>query len=209
MITRSPILVAAAVACAALVARPRAANALLLDARVGLAAPAQGNLEDDLGLDVGLGAGASLGFELAEFLAIDLRYDALLLYGSAADGVDSTWMSHAVTLGPELELRWDAFELYVGAHPGVYFTQLGLDAELRREIDVDTDWSIDFGLNAELGARWFLSDRFFLGAEAAYHLVLVNDDHWGFDVEGAEFEGGPIDESVGALTFGMTVGYRF
>ena len=44
-----------------------------------------------------------------------------------------------------------------------------------REINVDSDWSVDFGFNAEIGTRWFLSDSFFLGAEAAYHLILLND----------------------------------
>ncbi len=209
MTTRSSIFVVAALACAALLTPPRDAHAHVLSARVGLAAPLHGDIEDDLGLDVGFGAGASFGFELAEFLSLDLRYDALLVYGSAAEGVDTSWMSHAVTLGPELDLRWQAFQAYLGVHPGVYFTQLGIDAAFRREVNVDTDWSIDFGLNAEIGTRWFLSERLFLGAEAAYHLILVNDDHWGFDVEGTAFEGGPIDDSVGTLTVGMTLGYRF
>lgn len=184
--------------------------------RIGVAAPIQGDVQDDLNLDMGLGAGASIGFDLTELLAIDLRYDALLLYGDFSSSVDTSVMTHAISLGPEVVFRREPVEVYLGAHPGLYFTQLSIDGEIdprplfpRQNVNIDSDWSIDFGLNAELGVRWFLSEGFFLGAEATYNLVLLDDSHLGFDVEGTSFEGGDISDSMGTFSVGLTFGCRF
>jgi len=191
-----------------------AAGAITASGRIGIAAPVNGDVQDQLNLDVGLGAGASLAYDLFDFLSLDVRYDALLLYGSVLNGVDSSTVTHAVSFGPQLEFREDPFELYVGFHPGAYFTQLSMSGKLQgpvrpREINVDSDWSVDFGFNTQAGTRVFLTNELFLGAEVGYHLVFLDDSHLGFDIEGTPFHGGKIDDHMGSIDVGATFGYRF
>lgn len=194
----------------------RAAGEVTIGGRAEVATPVVGNVPDDLNFDVGLGSGASVNVRVLDFLSVDLRYDALLLYGTIFDHTDTSWVSHSISLGPEIDIRRDPVEVYLGFHPGVYFTQLGASGPLTtrvpatsRTVTVTSDFSTDFGFNTEAGLRWFPGQGFYVGPEIAYHLVYLSSDHLGFEINGTSFKGGKIDDSVGTFTAGLTFGYRF
>src|SRR5690349_8141472 len=73
-----------------------AAAATTATGRFGVAFPVNGDVPDDLGLDIGFGGGLSLGTDVMDFLALDVRYDALLLYGDVGNA-DSSSQTHALS----------------------------------------------------------------------------------------------------------------
>lgn len=214
---------------------------LLVSGRGGLAAPVQGESFDDLNLDMGPSTGLTVGLEVWEMVSIEARIDAMWLFGDSkfsetkntlrgpttfAFDLETTALSYGITLGPSVLFRHEAAEVYLGFQPGVYLTRFFVDysatASAPRDFasaegkSADSDLSVDFGFDAEIGARLFLNEAFFLGAEVGYHLVFLRGEEV---AEATEFQLGrtkatsgfesELDENVGLIVAGLTIGYRF
>lgn len=208
----SPILAVLALVAPALAARAHAG--VLLEGRVGVAGPVQGDIPSLLGLDLGPAFGVTAGFEVHENVDLDVRFDAVWLFGSlTAEGVvpvggliraeaDSTSSTYAITFGPTFHGDASGVELYLGVHPGLYLASWELDGTIDAqgglipiviEATADSGTSVDFGFNVEAGARFPVSDSVRLGAELAYHFDLIRD---------------LAEDEAGALVGSLTVGWR-
>lgn len=192
---------------------PRAHAGVLLEGRVGVAGPVQGDIPSFLGLDIGPAFGLTAGFELNDQVDLDVRFDAVWLFGEAdASGsgpfggslsanADASSSTYAITFGPSFHTEESGTEVYLGIHPGLYLAQFELDGRLDAEgpipivikANVESDTSVDFGFNVEAGVRFPVGDTVKLGAELAYHFDLIRD---------------LADDEAGALVGSVVVGWR-
>ena len=149
-------------------ASPALAGLFTVEARVGPTAPVTGDLRTEYELDLGVATGASVGLELAELFLLELRYDALAVfggtpgdrppsrYGPLEGPTDTHAFLHAVTLGPGLTRRWDRFEVTAGLFPGVYVTRLEAEglvpgADPARSAERESGSLVDWGLRGTVG----------------------------------------------------------
>jgi len=181
----------------------------LAELRGGASVPIHDELRDELGLGVGPAFGATLGWEASESLAVDLRFDALWLSGTATAvavsnhvyiwETDTSMNTYAISAGPAFHTDAWGLELDLGLHPGLYLSTFdGVDAvhgldSMHASKDFSSGVSADFGFNAELGARVPVTESVLVGAELAYHLVFVRD---------------LADDTFGALIGSLSVAWR-
>lgn len=204
--------VAAAVAAVALAScPPRASASWLAEVRGGAVGPVQGDLRDYLDLGVGPAFGLTLGWQASAPVALDLRFDAMWMWGEPqAHGIghyggwfstDASMSTYAITVGPTFRTDASGLELYLGVHPGLYLSDFDASDDYLNltQIDVNASsdfasgTSIDFGFNAEVGARMPVTDSVLVGAEVAYHFAFVRD---------------LADDSFGALIGSLSVAWR-
>lgn len=190
---------------------PQAHATWLAELRGGAVEPIQGDLRDYLDLGVGPAFGVTLGWEASDSLALDLRVDGMWMWGTpSAHGIghyggwfttDAAMSTYAITIGPTFRSEMSSVELVLGVHPGLYLSQFEaeddyLDLAPIRVLaskDFDSGTSIDFGFNADLGARVPVTESFLVGAELAYHFAFVRD---------------LADDSFGALIGSLSVAWR-
>ena len=186
-------------------------RSFVAEAHIGPLGAVHGDLSDDLDLGVGITGGVGIGYALDETFTLFARYDGFGIPGDVGrldgidvgglglSGLDADLLVSSLSFGAEVRTRDEALELYAGIYPGVTFTEVEVSGDLRigdlsGTATVSTDTSVDVGLGARTGLRWYPTENLFLASELAYQLVLFRDE---------------LDDDVGFLAGTLGVGLRF
>jgi opacity protein-like surface antigen len=151
---------------------PRARDGVYAELRGGAFLPTAGEL-DDLGLNAGYGADATVGYAIGRWFALELGsgwFEASgdpLAGGAALDGRFTLRMV-PVTAGARVFLAQGAFRPYLGAGFGIYLLELGAKGTIgsTRLSGSDRTWAK--GLQAGGGFRAQLGRRVSLVLDARY-----------------------------------------